>query len=215
MRAKWIEDRLQRLNCEEGGRARNVTQLRLARRGEVTEEMREYTRPVNRSPEQLRSSGFLLGPPRLQSPSRAAKALKLRGYVRIILAQEREELTIDNPLQYAGRIIEHERLKELDIQVRLVPAEELEGQEPPDPKRTLTVQYVKGGERMESLNIHDAWMKPIRSRPRPATTKTGDAVTSFLILGEGLNQDCQLVLKVFPTIEDAKVPIEIDALPLP
>jgi hypothetical protein len=181
-----------------------------------TQEERTNTRPVTLPAERVRADGLRV-PAQLKSSARAAKTLKLRGTIRLILAKEREHVTIDRPLQYIGKIIENKRLKELGIEIRFVPADELptEGETPPSATRTPTLHFRQGYERIQSVAFHDAYMKPIRHRERPVQTKQGVPVTAFALGNTELTDECQLVLEVFPQMEDLQLPIAIDNLELP
>jgi len=179
-----------------------------------TEEERTQTRPLNMTPEQLRSNGVFLDS-RIGSPARGAKTLKLRGTARLILAPFQEEVTIDNPLQYVGKQIEHPRLRELGITVRVVPAEEISDEPLPSSSQMITLRYLAGAERVHGIGLHDAWMRPLRVRERPTKTKNGDSVVACTVSGGNIDENTQMVLKVFPQVEDLRVPIEFDAFPLP
>lgn len=178
-----------------------------------TEKQRTEMRLLNRTPDYLRTNGLLL-PAGMDAPNRAAQTIKLRGSVRIILASEQIELTMDNPLQYLGKTIEHPRLNELGIEIRLVTAEELVDPVPP-PERMPVLQYVKGRDLVHSVSFHDAWMKLIRHRERTMKTKDDQEVVGCAVVGGGIDENSQLVLTVYPRIEDLRVPIEVDALKLP
>jgi len=181
-----------------------------------TEEERTSTRPLTMAGERLRSMGLLL-PCRLETPSRAAKSLKLHGTVRLVLAKEREQVTIDNPLQYVGKPLENEKLQALKVSLRLLSSEDIAPEEEglPAANQMLIIQYLGGQDRVHSATPHDAYMKPLRSRERPLKLKGGGAAVGYIVAGGEINQDCQLVLEVFPTIEDARLPIEFDRLELP
>jgi hypothetical protein len=54
-------------------------------------------------------------------PSREARVLsKVRGYVNVVYATKTEEIMIDNPLQYLGGYLEHPRLQELGIKIKVI-----------------------------------------------------------------------------------------------
>jgi len=178
-----------------------------------TEQERTETRLIRWPVDRLRNEGLRL-PASVGSPNRTARTLTLRGSVRLIVAAEQVEITVDNPLQFAGKIIDHPRLRELGIEVRMVTPEELgSGAQPIS--REPALEFVKGEEQIHSVSFHDAWMRPIRHRERPTQTTEGKAVIAYGLPGGKLDEDSQLVLKVFPKIEDVRVPINIDALRLP
>lgn len=182
-----------------------------------TEEEKTQTRPLNLPPARLKETGLLL-PGQMTSPARAAESIKLHGTVRLILAENKEEIAIDKPLQYVGKTLEHPRLKELGIEVRIIAPEALtvgEGEEVPEAKRTYVMEYVNGQPKIHAVRFHDAWMKPMRTRERPMQTKDEHAVIGHVIIGGELDENAQLVLDVYPEIQDLQVPLKADALPLP
>jgi hypothetical protein len=179
-----------------------------------TEEERTQMRPANQPAEFLREHGLILAA-RVDTPNRAAQTVKLRGSARLILAPEQEEITIDNPLQYLGKTLDHKRLTELGIEVRLVPAEEIADTAPPPTERMPILEYVKGRDRVNKVSFHDAEMKERRHRERPMKTKDDKAVVGYAIVSGALDENSQLVLQVFPEIEEVRVPVEAEALKLP
>jgi len=180
-----------------------------------TEEQRTQTSPPNLPPNRLKYTGVLL-PMRLDSPSREAKSLRLRGSVRVILAEESEEITIDNPRQYVGQNLKHDRLAELGIEVRVVPREELEGPAASASiGKQIALEFVKGEEHIKSVDFYNGWMRAIQVRDRNVNTTTGVQAKAYNFGADWLTDQCQLVLTVFPEIEEKTLPIEYDALELP
>lgn len=176
-------------------------------------EDRENTRLVAGPAEKLSETGLLLVT-RVTASSRGAKTLKkIRGSVRLILSREYVEVTVSNPVQFVGKSVDDKRLKDLGIEVRLVAPDELDN--PYEAGKAIAVQYVARPELVRSVALFDAWMKPLRTREAPATTRDGKPCTLFTILGGELNADAQLVVQVFPAVEDVKVPVELDDVPLP
>ncbi len=178
-----------------------------------TEEQKTQTRPVNAAPERLREQGLMTGT-RFGSPARGAKTVKLVGSVRVVKAADREEVTIDNPLQYVGQTIENPRLKELGIEVKVVPVAELPGS-PPPADQMIALQYLRGDQQIAGIKLLDGWMKPVRYRERPMNTMSGDPVAAYLAQGSALDENTQLVLEVFPHVEETEVKINLDAVRLP
>lgn len=179
-----------------------------------TQEERDSTRPVTVPADRLRSSGWQLSIG-LDSPTRAAKSVKLRGSVRLVLAKDREDITVDNPLQYVGKTIENPRLRELGVEVRVLPPSDVQEEAEPLPpgNKLMVFQYVKGAERVQGVTFYDANMKALRGRERPLQTKAGEAVVGQQLTAD-LSADCQAVFQVFPQVEDLRLPLQLD-VPLP
>lgn len=174
-----------------------------------TDEQKTEMRPPA---ERLKSSGMLLQA-KLESPARAARTMRLRGSVRVVMAPEKLEIAIDNPLQYVGKTIPNEQLKAVGVEVRVVPAEEL-SEEQSQPNQ-LVLQIVKGGEKVQEVAFYDAWMKQMRPRERALNTKSGDSVKGYSMTSGTLDENTQMVLRVFPKTDEVSIPIELDSVPLP
>jgi hypothetical protein len=178
-----------------------------------TDSEKEFTRANTIPPERLRQQGLLLTT-RCGPASRGATALKtLRGYARLILATETESITIANPLQHYDEMIESEALKELGIQVRVVPFDEFET--PPPQNRSIAIEYVSKASNIRAAKFVDGWMRPVRAPERKMATKDGVNCTVFTIDPSALNNELQLVLEVHPDVKDIKVEFEADDVELP
>jgi hypothetical protein len=177
-----------------------------------TDEQKTEMRPFNYPPERLKSSGLLLQA-KLDSPARAARTMRLRGSLRVVMAPEKLEISIDNPLQYVGKIIPNEKLKEIGLEVRVVPAEEL-SEEQSQPNQ-LVLQIAKGDEKVQEVAFYDGYMKQMRPRERTLKTNSGESVKAYSITSGTLDENTQMVLRVFPKTEDVSIPIELDSVPLP
>ena len=171
------------------------------------------TRPNTIPPERLRESGLLLTT-RTGPAARGAKTLKrIRGYVNLVLASSTESVTIVNPQQYYGKIIESPELQELGIQIRVVPVDEFQ---PPLPEnRTIALEYVGNPANIREATFVDGWMRPVRAPERKAKTKAGVECSVFTIDPSALNNELQLVLQVHPKVEETKVEYAGDDIPLP
>jgi hypothetical protein len=181
-----------------------------------TEEYRTTTRLLGLTPEQIRHTG-VRAQCGMNSPSRSAHSISLKGSLLLVLAPKREEITVANPLQYVGKNIENPRLKELGIVIRVVPIDELElgNQTPPPPNELFVLQYVEKPDNVNTAVLYDAWMKRMRYREQPNQTKKGERVHGFAFAPPGLTDQDQLVFEVFPTLEEVHLPIVVDNLELP
>ncbi|MFH1746426.1 MAG: hypothetical protein ABIG44_05205 [Planctomycetota bacterium] len=181
---------------------------------EYPPDARETTQPMNLTPDRLRASGLLLTAG-MGSPARAAESVNLKGSLRLIMAEGHEEITIDNPLQYVGKQIENKRLAELGVEIRVVPLEELAGEQPPSAANTYAIQYLKGQDHVRALAFYNGWMSVIRHRERPMQTKDDKSVVGCGLIGAELDENSQLVLEVFPKVDDVRLPVVFDQLKLP
>ena len=178
-----------------------------------TDEERNALNPLRVPPSRLRFTG-LEKVSRLEPPARGAKSITLHGTARLVLAKEREQITIDRPLDYVGKTLEHDRLKELGIEIKVIPPADVDARAA-DPAKRYVLQYVKGKNLVFDATLLDAWMKPMRWQSKPMKTKQGEDVDMYMLAQGKLTDDCQLVLEVLPEIEEKTLPIEIDNMPLP
>ncbi len=173
----------------------------------------DTTRAMTFQPQRLRDNGLPLTT-RLLPAARTATQLKTaRGSVRLILAGETVSLTIPNPLQYHGGMVEDPRLAEMGLEVHIVPASEVENGPPAD--RCIILQYKTKGEHVKQAAFVDGWMRPISARDTPIETKAGEPCQLYYFDRGAFNDELQLVLDIHPTVEDIRVPVNLDGLELP
>jgi hypothetical protein len=146
-------------------------------------------------------------------PRSATKVAKARGYVNVVYGGPTEEITIDNPMQHSGKTIEHPRLKELGLTVRILKPGE-ESAEPAD-NRGIPIRIDAGDEMVKNIDLYDEWMKRMNIRPRMGKTQKDESYFYYQIMGGVVTPDCQLVLTVHKKIEREKVPFELKDLALP
>lgn len=163
-------------------------------------------------PEHLRTNGLLLGT-RCNEAAREAKVIKeIQGTIRLILADEAEDLTIINPLQYLGKTIDEPRLVERDVEVHIVPPDQFD----PPAENCIALHFAEHGEYVEGASFVDAWMKPLPYRERRLTTTDGRECRAYCFRdAENFNNELQLVLKVYPNVKDTQVSLEARNVELP
>ena len=180
----------------------------------IPETERTMTRAL--SPQQqagLAKEGLIVQT-RAKPSSRAAQKLNvIRGAIRLILADKTEKLTIADPLQFYGRTIEDPRLKELGIEIKILPAEELENPRPAN--RSLLLQYVSKGDHIQSATFYDGAMKRVPAPDNQALTKSGATCLLFTFDAAPINNEWQLVLEVHPQIDEIQLPVVLENVDLP
>ena len=125
-------------------------------------------------------------------------------------------MTIDNPRQYSGKTIANDRLSELGIEIRVVPREELESSAAAQsPGKFIAFQVLKGEDHIQNIAFYNGWMKEVRYRRREVKLTNGETAIGCAFGADWLTDQCQLVLEVFPKIEEEVLPIEVDDLKLP
>jgi len=174
---------------------------------------REMTLPVNVNARVLQQ-GFLPREANLVPPPRSStKIARMRGYCNIVFADKSEQVVIENPLQYEGREVDHPRLKELGIELRVLKIGE-EADEPGGGKG-IAMKFTGGEEKVRAAELYDAWMKRMAVRARVGQTNNEKKYTYYAAQVGKIDEDTQLVLHVFPEIETARVSLMVDDLALP
>jgi hypothetical protein len=116
-----------------------------------TDEEREIMRPLNIPVTRLAQDGLKLVTQTDPASRGAAKLTKMRGTVRLVLADKTEQITIDNPFQYLGGKIADPRLEELGIEIAVVSAADVENAPPAN--RCIVLNYVNKGEHVQGANV--------------------------------------------------------------
>lgn len=151
--------------------------------------------------------------PTTPAPRSATRISELKGYVNVVYGGPTEEITIDNPAQYAGKTIENPRLKELGITIRVLkPAEE--AIEPND-GRGLAIKIEGSEEMIKNIDLYDEWMKRMSVRPRISKTQKDETYYYYQIMGALLTPDCQLALTVYSSVDREKVAFDMKDVVLP
>jgi len=177
-----------------------------------TAEQEGWTRVVA-GPEKLTGQGLTLEA-RLKAPGRAAtKLAKVRGWARVIYAKDSEEITINNPLQYEGKLIEHPRLRELGIEIKVLPR----GSVPnvPNDDSHLVLQFLNHMEWLRAIDVQDAWMQNMRQRVNAVSTAEGETCYVYQLVNGRLSEETSLLIQAFPEVEDVRFPVELDNIELP
>lgn len=145
--------------------------------------------------------------------SRAARRIStMKGYWRLYYASAPEEIVLEDPLQYAGRIIEHPRLAALGVKIRLYGP----GQEGlPDDGKQIGVQILEGEEKVQGADFYDDWYRLIVSRPRPMTDSSGATFQVYRAGAMPFSSEHQMVVRVFPKVQSEDLPVEFRDVELP
>jgi hypothetical protein len=178
-----------------------------------TEADRTGTRPMMMPAERLRGEGLIVLARNKLSARGALKLKRMRGAIRLILADATEKVTIENPLQYYGKRIADPRLEALGVEVQIVSVEELEIEPPAN--RCIALWYVTKGDNIQRASFYDGAMRPIPARDSPALRKSGELCQLYYFDATPFNDEMQLVLEIHPQIDDVSLPIEMDDVELP
>lgn len=175
----------------------------------------DYADQTRRQPlakERVADQGIALET-RLKAASRGAASLsKVNGSVRVIYAAEKRGVYFDNPRQYMGQPLQDQLLTDLGIEIIMLPPDD-----PPQMKdmaNYVAVRVLKGAEKIDSFEICDAWLRPMRTKQSTMKTKTNDDC-DVIALSQSIVPQNAFVIDVYPTIEDVRVPIQLDGLKLP
>ncbi len=179
---------------------------------DLNEAQRERMRDMQITPQILQAGGVLLAA-NAELPARAATKLIGSGYVQVAYSSAVEEIMIDNPLRFAGGTIDHPRLTELGVKIRVPKA----GDEIDLPKgdKSLPLDILEGQEKLESVQLYDAWFRLLKTRPKQIKDKNDKPVAVYDVLaGADISEDTQLVLRLYANVETDKVTFKFEqALP--
>jgi len=144
---------------------------------------------------------------------KAATIAKMKGTLRVLYATEMEEITIVDPRELMGTIIVHPRLKELGIEIRVMPA----GDPRTVPPRGtfISLQFLTKEDHIRGVEFCDAWMKPMLTRPRTMKTNADEDCMVYQVSRGKLDVDSQMVIQLYPVLEEAQIPVEFNDVPLP
>lgn len=180
----------------------------------ISEKDRTVTTPVNLSAGIMQQGYHMLDITALPG-SRAAKTItRLRGYVNIVFGGHTEEITIENPLQYLGKTVDHPKLKEIGLTVRVLKMGGEEATEPND-GRGIALDFEPSDEQVKAVDFYDENMKKIAARPRDGKSEKVDAYKYYALAGGLVNADTQMVLTVLPKIEKQRIEFDLKDIPLP
>lgn len=142
----------------------------------------------------------------------ATKLKTLRGRLNVTYASDPIEVIFENPLQYAGQELDHPDLKKYGVRVKLIGP----GQEgiPPDDK-AIGVLTLEGKDRIHSVEFFDDWMRRMPVRPRELTTADNQSYTAYRSGSGNFTEETQLIIKVFPEVKTAELPVEYHNISLP
>ena len=177
------------------------------------EKKRTSLGPVQVTPEVIMRGGIRLVS-KLESAARnAATIAKMKGTVRVLYATDMEEITIVNPRQLLGTIIVHPRLKELGIEIRVMPAGDPRSVPPRD--MFISLQFLTKEDHVRGVEFCDAWMKPMLTRPRPMKTNADEDCMVYQVSRGKLDVDSQMVIQLYPELEETEIEVEFNDVPLP
>lgn len=171
--------------------------------------MRQQAMPIER----LRESGLLIATRGVCSSRGATKIAKLKGSVKLVLAEKTETITILNPYQYVGKSIDDPRLKEMGLEIKVLPVEDID--QPLQAQRCIVLQPTAKKDNIQSVAFYDGGMQPMRHRESPASTKAKEDATSYCLDGGSFTNETSLVLEVHPQVEVVNLPLEAENVELP
>lgn len=150
-----------------------------------------------------------------QAAARQAAKLKIvRGTVRVVLhSAPPEEITINDPLRFRGKAVEHPRLKELGIEVKMLPLGDPAGV--PETNSAVSLSYGEKEILVHDIAFYDEWMQKISIRGTLARSNAGDRVVVYQATRAEFTEDTQMVLTVHPKVRDLRVPIKFKDVELP
>ncbi len=186
----------------------------LATPADVSNRDRNVISPVRMS-KRILKSGVMHRVAEVKAPSRSAtKISRATGWVHVVYADKREEILIDNPLQYLGGLIDNPRLNELGIKIRVLkPGKEVGKTKPGS---GIALEFVdKSRRRIENIQFFDAWMKPLYPRPRAINPPEGKTYYYYQMQIGRMDSDTQMLVTVYPEVEEEDIHFEFKDIALP
>ncbi len=181
---------------------------------DVQERDRKAITPIRMS-KRILKAGVIHRVAEVKAPSRAARKItRATGWVHVVYADEREDILIDNPLQYMGGLIDNPRLRELGIKVRVIKPGKEVGKKAKGAGIALEFPD-QSRRRIENIQFFDAWMKPLYPRPRSVTPPEGKTYYYYQMQVGKMDADTQMLLTVYPEVEEEDVRFEFKDIELP
>lgn len=179
---------------------------------QYSEEQRKSTRVIEVNDAMVNDGGvpFLA---QLMATARGSKTIKtLKGYVNVAYAGPVEEIVVGNPLKYKDGTIDHPRLKELGVTIRVIApgAESV-----PADNKSIGLMITEGKDKVQGTEFHDEWMRRTPERTRPSKTEKGEEFITYQLQSGQFGDSTELVLKVFTDLRTEQVMIDMKDVELP
>lgn len=161
-------------------------------------------------------TGFITVFAELPAPAREARKLvKVSGWIKLVYGGETEDILIDNPLQYLGGYIDHPRLRELNMKVKVIePGDEID--EARD-GRGIALEFERCAKQVRNTAFYDAWLRPMYPRARRVERPDGRDYMYYGVMPgiAPVDEDMQMILTVWPQVEEETVRFTFENLELP
>ena len=185
----------------------------LASLDDYPESEREATSPIRISKRMLKR-GLVQRVSEAKLPSRkATKLTEVRGWVNLVYATETEEIMIDNPLQYLGGYIEHPRLAELGLKIEVVKPDENIVKRAQ--RKGIALRFSDNLKHVRKVEFFDAWLKPLYPRQHNINPENGKPYIFYEPMVGQIDTDTQMLLTIYPKIEEQKLRFEFKDIELP
>lgn len=185
----------------------------LVDQSKITDEALNETRPVEISQAVIRQGGLTMNAAMDAAKRSATKLTALEGSIAVAYAGEVIEVTIPNPLDQSGKILEHPALKELGLVVSVLAADEFF--DVPRREQLVGLQ-ISGNEKLfKEAKFYDEWMDEIQSRGRPTQTKAGEPAMLYQMQRTFLKPGDSMVLTLYRSLDEELVKFSIKDIELP
>lgn len=161
----------------------------------------------------LAESGLSLGMETKAAPRAARKLAVIRGHVRAVFGDEPESIFIDDPRGFMGRTIDHPRLKELGVEIRVLGQGDIP--QLSSSNRHVPIQFVRGEDMIDEIAYCDPWLKPIRFRHYRNMKTTSNELCQVYLAESDITAEYCMVIRVYPRVRDEKIMVELHDVVLP
>lgn len=176
---------------------------------------RSATSPV-RITKRVLKRGFVTSMAELPAPAREARKLaKVTGWINVVYGDGTENILVDNPLQYLGGYLKHPRLEELGMNIRVIePGDEVDEQRE---GQGVALQFERCAKQVRNTEFFDAWLKPMYPRARRVETPDGEDYMYYGVMPgvAKVDADTQMILTVWPEIEEERIRFSFENIELP
>ena len=179
-----------------------------------TEDRLNFMRPHPVTDAIVEAGGIQFVEQSILAAAREAKTIQLfRGYVNTVFGSGAEEVKVDNLLRFAGSEIQHKRLAELGIRLKIYGPGQANI---PLNSGSLGVVVVDGVQRFQGIDFYDDWLRTLPTRQRPSNFE-GEPFTLYTPTPAGalITDDTTLMIKVLANVTEEKVPFVITNAYLP
>lgn len=149
---------------------------------------------------------------RVDASNRGATKLSAKGTLKAYLGWNPQNIVVENPLRFRGKMVESPQLDALGIKIKIL-GPDTPGV--PDDKKNLAIQIVDGKERIQVIEHYDDWVRIMPHRLRPITGEAGLAYDMHTLSVGAFTDESHMLIKVFGDNRVDDIQIDLKDIELP